>query len=136
MAKKTEKTWGDLFSIPLESLSKVKLPGGVVGKVAMVLIAMSFGGAGIAWSSPNPYVAITALICTSVVVYLLGSRLIKFAEDHPQAALMEGAEFLVHEKIQQLVGDNLTGLMERNEDEPKIIRSADRQLPEAGGTES
>lgn len=90
------------LSIPFDSLSKVKLPGGVVGKVSMVLIALAISDFGISWSARSETVAITAILTGAAVVVLLGLRLIAFAEKHTQTALMEGAEFLIHEQIQQI----------------------------------
>lgn len=81
-------------------LSKVKLPGGVVGKVTLAIMVFVVAAATMAWSVRNVWVTGVALGLSFIAFVLVSFRLIRFAERHPQAALMEGAEFLMHEHIQ------------------------------------
>lgn len=83
----------------LEGLSKVTLRGGVVGKVTFAIVAVSFSLAVIAWSVKNLWLSVGALATVFVLAFVMLWRLISFADRHPQAALLEGAEFLVHEQI-------------------------------------
>ncbi|TXT19439.1 MAG: hypothetical protein FD138_4336 [Planctomycetota bacterium] len=83
----------------LQGLSKVRLPGGVVGKVTLAVIAVSFAMAAIAWSFQSVWLSAATLGCVFLLAFTMLWRLINFADRHPQAALLEGAEFLVHEQI-------------------------------------
>ncbi|MGD0262387.1 MAG: hypothetical protein ABSD29_21700 [Verrucomicrobiota bacterium] len=82
-----------------EGISKVKLRGGVVGKVSIVLICVSISMAIIAWSVSMVWVSVLALILVFTLCFPLLWRLVSFADHNPQAALLEGAEFLVHEQM-------------------------------------
>ena len=82
-----------------EGISKVKLRGGVVGKVSIVLICVSVSMAVIAWAASLAWVSVLALILVFTLCFPLLWRLVNFADRNPQAALLEGAEFLVHEQI-------------------------------------
>jgi len=87
------------FDRALEGISKVTLRGGVVGKVSFCVVFVSLALAGIAWSVQNTWVSVGALVGVFVIAFCMLWRLINFADRHPQAALLEGAEFLVHEQI-------------------------------------
>lgn len=82
-----------------KNVSEIKLPGGAVGKVSQVLIFLAVSIVVICWLAHNIYVdaALGALLL--VLCFIILWRLITFASKHPQAALLEGAEFLVHEQI-------------------------------------
>ncbi len=83
----------------LEGLTKVTLRGGVVGKVTFSVVAVSLALAGIAWAGNNIWLSVGALGAVFVFAFVMLWRLISFADRNPQAALLEGAEFLVHEQI-------------------------------------
>lgn len=83
----------------LQNVSKIKLKGGVVGKVSVILIVASLAMAAIAWSARVPWISITALAFVFALCFAGVWRLISFADKNPQAALLEGAEFLVHEQM-------------------------------------
>ncbi len=89
----------DLQSI-LHTASKITLPGGVVGKVCKVLIVLAIVFAVIAWSVKVVWVSAAALFLLSAIVSVMLWRLISFAQSNPQAAILEGAEFLMHEQLQ------------------------------------
>ena len=89
----------DLQSI-LHTASKITLPGGVVGKVCKVLIVLAIVFAAIAWSVKVVWVSAAALFLLSAIVSVMLWRLISFAQSNPQAAILEGAEFLMHEQLQ------------------------------------
>jgi hypothetical protein len=82
------------------SVSNIKLRGGVVGKVCTVLIVVAPAIAAIAWAVREVWVSVLGLVLLSGMCFALLWRLIGFAERHPQAALLEGAEFLAHEQMQ------------------------------------
>ena len=88
----------DLDSI-LHTASKITLPGGVVGKVCKVLIFIALAFAAIAWSVKVVWVSVTALGTLFVLCFVILWRLVSFADRNPQAAILEGAEFLMHEQL-------------------------------------
>jgi hypothetical protein len=80
-------------------ISKMKLPGGVVGKTSKVMIYLVVAMAAIVWAVQKEWIAALALVLMSAIV-LIGLRwMISFADRHPQAALYEGGEFLRHEQL-------------------------------------
>jgi len=83
----------------LQNVSKIKLKGGVVGKVSIVLIVISFSMASIAFAVREPWISVLALTFIFILSFPMLWRLISFADRNPQAALLEGAEFLKHEEI-------------------------------------
>ena len=89
------------FDAAMQGISKVNLRGGVVGKVAVTVIAVCLAISIVAWSVHNIWISASALIAISVISFTMLWRLISFADRHPQAALLEGAEFLVHEQLVQ-----------------------------------
>ena len=82
-----------------EGISKIKLRGGVVGKVAIVLICASFAMAAIAWTVSMVWVSVLALVFVFTLCLVMLWRLVDFANRNPHAALLEGAELLVHEQM-------------------------------------
>lgn len=87
------------FDRALEGLTKVTLRGGLVGKVTFSVVAVSLAIATIAWSARNIWLSSGALAAVFILAFVMLWRLISFADRNPQAALLEGAEFLVHEQI-------------------------------------
>ena len=83
----------------LQTVSGVKLPGGVVGKVSLVLIVVSICVCGMAAYSENEWIIGGGIAGTFILVFTILWRLINFADRNPQAALLEGAEFIIHERI-------------------------------------
>lgn len=88
----------DLQSI-LHTASKITLPGGVVGKACKVLIFISLAFAAIAWSVKVVWVSVAALAMLFLLCFVILWRLVSFADRNPQAAILEGAEFLMHEQL-------------------------------------
>ena len=85
----------------IRGATKVILPGGIVGKTSYVLIAVCAALAVIAGAirtEPIGYAAIGAL---AVIVLPTIWRLIRFAERHPERALMEGGEYLAYVHLAQ-----------------------------------
>lgn len=87
------------FDRAIDGLSKVTLRGGVVGKVTFAVSLVSVSMAAIAWTVNNVWLSSVALLMVFVLAFVMLWRLISFADRHPQAALLEGAEFLVHQQI-------------------------------------
>lgn len=87
------------FQSLLQNVSKISLPGGMVGKVCKVLIIAAISMAIIAWSVKIIWVSVLAIMLIFILCFVMLWKLISFADKNPQAALLEGAEFLVHEQI-------------------------------------
>ncbi len=83
----------------LNSVSKIKLSGGMVGKVCVVLVIVAICLAAISWSVRIVWVSILAVVLLFLLCFVMLWRVISFADRNPQAALLEGAEFLMHEKL-------------------------------------
>ena len=88
----------DLQSI-LHHVSNIRLPGGMVGKVCTVLVIVSLSMAVIAWSVKLVWVSALAVILLFLLCFVMLWRVISFADKNPQAAILEGAEFLMHEQL-------------------------------------
>lgn len=87
----------------LSGLSKIKLRGGVVGRICWVLIITVVSIAAIAivaGASPTGVIiGSISIISIVVLVYRFLNRIIDFADKHPEHALMEGAEIIKFEEI-------------------------------------
>ncbi|QIF02784.1 hypothetical protein [Roseimicrobium sp. ORNL1] len=91
---------------PVEILSKVKVPKGLVARTAYMVIAIVFGLAAIVAAVRTESVAFVALGVFLVVVLYLAYRLFNYAEKHPELAMLEGSEYVaLHRLRQKDVGD-------------------------------
>ncbi len=83
-----------------ENLAKLTLPGGIIGKIGKVFIYVAVAFPIMVWAGAfvPGWVVITALSILAISSLLLTRWMLDFAEKNPQAALMEGAEFLVYEE--------------------------------------
>jgi hypothetical protein len=82
-----------------QSASRVKLQGGLAGKMCYVLIFMFLAMAVAAWSVKIVWVAAMAIGLMALVALIVLWRLLNLAEKHPQSALMEGGELLQYEQL-------------------------------------
>ncbi len=87
------------FDRAIDGLTKVTLRGGVVGKVTFAVVFVSLALGSVAWTVSNIWLSVAALVMIFTLSFAMLWRLINFADRNPQAALLEGAEFLVHEQI-------------------------------------
>jgi hypothetical protein len=87
------------FDKILGHVSKVKLSGGVVGKACTVLIVTAVCLAGLGMTSGNDWIIGGGMVGILLIVFVMLWRLINFADKNPQSALLEGAEFLVHQQM-------------------------------------
>ena len=88
------------FGELIKNVAKVKLGGGVFGKTCTVIMVVAVTIGVIAWASGNLWVSIGAIGLIFIMTFVLLWRLISFANKNPQAAILEGAEFLVHQQIE------------------------------------
>lgn len=124
----------------INGLSKVTLRGGVVGKVTFAVVFTSLAIAAISWSVANVWISAAALCMVFILAFVMLWRLISFADRHPQAALLEGAEFLVHEQIvhatkslsslpAQLIEQVQPEVIEGPSADPQLAQQPDEELP-------
>lgn len=123
------------FEQMIGSISKVKLRGGVVGKVCTVLIVIAVATAIIAYVAHSIWVCVLALVLLFGTALPILLRLLTFADKNPQAALFEGAEFLAHEQMQ--MGMKSTPILPESKvmipppDKPAVdINQPQAQLPD------
>jgi hypothetical protein len=83
----------------LNKVSAIKLPGGVVGKVCIVLVIASICIGVLAGISKNEWILGAGIAAIFLLAFPMLWRLISFADRNPQAALLEGAEFLLHTQM-------------------------------------
>ncbi len=82
-----------------KNVSQVRLKGGTVGKICHVLIFIAVAAAMISWSVRVVWVAFASLLLLFGLSGIVLWRLLNLAEKNPQAALMEGTEYLIHEQM-------------------------------------
>lgn len=115
------------FEKALESIKSIRLTGGVFGKTTLLLAVLCICVTAISLKIGTWWFAlITIILLMSLVFYLL-KRCLDFAEKNPQAAIMDGAELLVHEKI-------IHG-RKGEEELPPIGSTIDHQLPSISDSE-
>lgn len=83
----------------MKHVSKVTLRGGTVSKLSQVLIVLTICVTFLSWTAQNLWITGGAIFLLVIVCFSSIWRLINFANKNPQAALMEGAQFLIHEQI-------------------------------------
>ena len=125
----------DLGDIP-ERVSKIRIRGGVVGKVSIVLISACAAFAAIAIASGNLWVCAGLGALLFVLILVLGIRILNFADRNPTAALYEGAELLVHERLKLAMKGGLpftpdtTDLITDPQSPPLLIPADEAQQPD------
>ncbi|WP_425615452.1 hypothetical protein NA78x_005372 [Anatilimnocola sp. NA78] len=88
-----------------ERISSIRLSGGVVGRLSTVLIcatvALGTTAATVAFSGSEigAYVAGGIAVLLALLILCVCGGMVWFAHANPQAALFEGAEFLLHEQM-------------------------------------
>jgi hypothetical protein len=105
-------------------VSKFRLSGGLAGKICHVLIFVAIAMAAVAWSVKVLLVALLALGMIFILTFVMLWRLINLAHKSPQSALMEGAEFLLHEQL--MVGTKNQPNMDISQEE--VVESAPLEL--------
>ena len=89
----------------IENLKSVRLKGGIFGKTTLLLIVLAVCTSAVALRSNLWWLTLALMLpLIGVVVYAL-KRSFDFACSNPHAAIMDGAEFLQHERIVYAVKD-------------------------------
>ena len=84
----------------VNNVSKVTLKGGIFAKTCSVLIIVAISMFGISFFAKNIWISGISIGLIFILTFVILWRLINFANKNPQAAILEGAQFLVHEQIQ------------------------------------
>lgn len=99
------------FNQLIRSATRVHFPTGIFGKTCMLVGIVCICCASIVfatgWATANTWWAFSTLIVAILALSLIGgisvmaiSKLFKFAEAHPAAAILEGGEFIRHSEIE------------------------------------
>ena len=130
----------------IRNVSQVKLQGGLFAKASIVIIVVSICLFGIAAIASNLWVSIGAIVLIFLLAFIIMWRLINFANRNPQAAILEGAQLLVHEQMQlaakgiKEIPDTLNNLTEDTnvtiDDKSKeLANKSDEQIEKEGKNE-
>lgn len=93
----------------IASCARVKLPNGLVGKLSKVLFmfVIVFGAVlTTAILKCNQTIIIVLAVLFISVLLIWGLAIILFASKHPESALLEGAEFIMHEQLKLAAKDS------------------------------
>ncbi|MDN7355778.1 hypothetical protein [Acetobacter senegalensis] len=85
----------------IEKIGKVSLRGGIFGKTTLALITTVICISAIVLAARNLYLDIAAVILIFIFSAYFLLRLLQFAEKNPLIAILDGAEFVAHERIIQ-----------------------------------
>lgn len=103
MAKKEPDSKSDaaaLLERAQAQLERVKLGRGVVGKLTNIGLAFFGIIAIVVARSDNPWIMGGAIVSAVAAFGFFVYRVTEFADKHPEAALLEGAEFVAYKKLQ------------------------------------
>ncbi len=87
------------FEKIFENVKSVKLTGGIFGNTTHLLMVLCICVAGVSAMVGTWWVALLLMLPVVFLVFYALKRCLDFAEKNPQAAIMDGGEFLVHEQI-------------------------------------
>ena len=90
----------------LESVKTIKLSGGIFGKTTVLLVVLCICVAALTIKIGTWWFGMALMLPMMGIIFYALKRVLDFAESNPQAAIMEGAELLVHEKILHGTKDN------------------------------
>jgi hypothetical protein len=110
-----------------ESLDRIRLARGVVGKASYVAGAAIIGLAAVAWGLRDPvYLIVDAcLILCLFVAYFVG--VLWFANKHPGVALLEGAELIQWRQLEIAASDMPAQINNKPSEPPPIIEQSGPQ---------
>ena len=89
----------DYLTKVLEFIKTINLTGGTFGKISLVLIILCVCVTAIVIGLGSLWLAGLGVVAFSVIVFYALKRVFDFADKNPQAAIMEGAELLNHERL-------------------------------------
>jgi hypothetical protein len=83
----------------LQSVASVKLSGGVVGRVCQVVMVVSICFVALAAWSDNLWIKAGGIAAVFLFAFPLLWRAVNFAERNPYAAMLDGGELLLHQRM-------------------------------------
>lgn len=83
----------------LERVKSIKLSGGIFGKTTTLLVVLCICVTTVCMTIRVWWISLILMIPLMMMVFYALKRCMDFAENSPQAAIMEGSELLVHEKM-------------------------------------
>lgn len=97
---KRNKMNPNTFFHQIANFAKVKLPNGFIGKITFFLIVVAVLLTILALKADvlGLYIAVVAII--AVLAFAALFKLASFANKNPHAALLEGAQLIMHERIE------------------------------------
>jgi len=99
VTKKRKNTRGAALFRALMRLQSVKLSGGMFGKITSLLLAITICITVICVFSSIWWLSLVLVFPLLLIVFYTLKRCFDFADKNPEAAIMEGAELLIHEKM-------------------------------------
>lgn len=78
------------------SVGRIKLGRGIANKLTWIVIVVVLVVGALGWEINNLYLTIAAISFIGLFSFYGFSSILKFAKQHPDAALLEGAEFLLY----------------------------------------
>lgn len=83
----------------LERLKSINFKGGIFGKTTIILVVLCICVSAVCIATGVWWMALVLILPLMAMVFYTIRRCFDFAENHPEAAIMEGAEFLMHERL-------------------------------------
>lgn len=83
----------------LQSVARVRLSGGVVGRVCQVVMVVSVCFVALASWSGNAWIRAGGIAAVFLFAFPLLWRAVNFAERNPYAAMLDGADLLLHQRM-------------------------------------
>lgn len=80
-------------------ISQMKLNGGMSGKVTAMVLGVSFLITSMAIVTRNDWIIGGAIAGILMFAFISCNRLINFANKNPEAAILEGGEFVRHQEL-------------------------------------
>jgi len=144
MPPEKQMPWSFDWPTILQSISRIRFRGGVMGNVCTALTVLVFPlvglGAVVCWQAttfPAWFVMGVPLLII-MLPFLILWKLINFADKHPQIAVLDGCEMLVHRQLElgTKSDPNLTAVLLKATEESQSVEvtSAQRErvmLPDA-----
>ena len=83
----------------LETIKSIRLTGGIFGRTILLLVVLCVAMTAVSIKVDSWWFSLTFMVLMFGLTTYVLKRCLDFAERNPQAAIMESADFLVHEKI-------------------------------------
>lgn len=91
---------------PFSGIGNIKFGPGVIGRTSTVLLGAAFVFATAIWALQNyPYLVIAALAAFTALLVWFVHKAFHFAHTHPKFSVLDGAELVQFEQLQQAARD-------------------------------